>query len=47
MALEDSIYPIIESGRLFNEDDLVNNNTNQMIPKCFFIEADIFIPQDL
>lgn len=44
----DSIYPIIESGRLLNSNDyeLVNDNIviNQ---KCFFIEVDINIPKEL
>ena len=45
----DSIYPIITSGRYINENDYkydVNDNVviNQ---KCFFIECDILIPDDL
>lgn len=44
----DSIYPILESGRLLNENDYETKNENVEInKKCFFVEVDLYIPEDL
>lgn len=39
----DSIYPIISSGRLLNENDY--DKDLNMLVKCYFIEVDIYIPE--
>ena len=44
----DSIYPVIETGRLLNENDYTPFDDIIIIkPSCFFIEVDIYIPEDL
>ena len=44
----DSIYPILESGRLLNENDYETKNENiEINKKCFFVEVDLYIPDDL
>ena len=44
----DSIYPVLESGRLLNTDDYKIECENiKMIATCYFIEVDLYIPEDL
>ena len=44
----DSIFPILESGRLLNENDYETKNENiEINKKCFFVEVDLYIPDDL
>lgn len=44
----DSIYPILESGRLLNKNDYETKNENiEINKKCFFVEVDLYIPEDL
>lgn len=44
----DSIYPVLESGRLLNNDDYYIKNENIIMnTTCYFIEVDIYIPDDL
>ena len=44
----DSVYPVIETGRMLNCNDYELINGNIVInKKCFFVEVDILVPDDL
>ena len=44
----DSIYPVLNSGRLLNNNDYkIDGDNIIMNATCYFIEVDLYIPDDL